>query len=204
MDNKIVRLGTILFGITAATGLILGAVQGVTEAPIAAQREAQKTAALASVLPGASKFEPLPLQSPNGAVTEAFAASDEKGPAGWCLTVATKGFGGPMTLVAGIDAGGTVRGISILEMNETPGLGARAREETFSGQFAGKSAKHALTVVKAPPEKDNQIQAISGATISSRAVTGAVNAACAYCFLYLSPRPEHHDGYIDALSGASM
>ncbi len=204
MDKKIKRLGTILFGITAVTGLALGAVQAVTEGPIAEQRLAQKTAALSATLPGAEKFESVDLAEPHGVVSEVYAGSGASGPAGYCLTVVTKGFGGAMTLVVGIGADEKVKGISILEMNETPGLGARAREDAFSGQFRGKPTEHALSVVKTPPEKDNQVQAISGATISSRAVTGAVNAACAYCFLYLNPKPKHHDDYIDALSGASM
>ena len=204
MASKITRLGAILFGITAGTGLILGAVQAVTEGPIADQRAAQKNAALSATLPGAKEFVPVELSGEHGLVTEVVAGKDGDKTAGWCFTVGTKGFGGPMTVLVGIDGAGTTTGISILEMNETPGLGARSTEPAFQAQYRGKGPKGPLTVTKTPPENERQIQAISGATISSRAVTRAVNAARAYWAMRLSPKPRESAGLLDALTGASQ
>ena len=204
MANKIARLGAILFGITAGTGLILGAVQAVTEEPIARQRTAQKNAALAETLPGATQFEAVDLAEVHGLVGEVSAGRSGDAVLGHCFSVNVKGFGGPMTVLVGIDKTGTVTGVSILEMSETPGLGARSTEPAFRGQFKGKGPKGGLQVSKTPPENERQIQAISGATISSRAVTRAVNAARAYWRMKLSPTPKESSHLLDALTGATQ
>jgi len=202
--NKIARLGAILFGITAATGAILGGVQAVTSEPIARQREAQKNRALAATLPGAKAFAPLKTAPEHGLIAEIAAGAEGDKTLGWCFTVDVKGFGGPMKVVVGINAEGAVTGVSMLEMSETPGLGARTAEPAFTGQFAGKGPKGALAVTKTPPENERQVQAVSGATISSRAVTGAVNAARAYWRMNLSPEPKKSQHLLDALTGASL
>lgn len=204
MKNKIVRLGAILFGITAATGLILGAVQAVTEGPIAAQRKAQKDAALSATLPGAASFEAVPLEGGHGLVSEVSAGKSGSTVVGWCFTVNVKGFGGPMTVLVGIDGAGATTGVSILEMSETPGLGARTAEEAFRAQFRGKAPGGSLTVTKTPPESAMQVQAVSGATISSTAVTTAVNAARACWQMRLSPAPQDTPELRAALAGVSQ
>lgn len=177
---KIAKLGSILFAITAVTGLILGAVQKLTLGPILAQRTQQKNEALAATLPGAKDFAPVALEADTGVISEVFAGSDGGATIGYNFTLTPKGFGGLMTLVCGIDSVGRVVDIAILESSETPGLGARASEPAFAGQFHGRLADGDLHVTKTPPENGDQIQAISGATITSRAVTDAVNAARAY------------------------
>ncbi len=177
---KIAKLGSILFAITAVTGLILGAVQKLTLGPILAQRTQQKNEALAATLPGAKDFAPVALEADAGVISEVFAGSDGGATIGYNFTLTPKGFGGLMTLVCGIDSVGRVVDIAILESSETPGLGARASEPAFAGQFHGRLADGDLHVTKTPPENGDQIQAISGATITSRAVTDAVNAARAY------------------------
>ncbi|MPN50974.1 Electron transport complex subunit RsxG [bioreactor metagenome] len=90
-----------------------------------------------------------------------------------------KGYGGPIEFVVGISNGGLVKDIKILTSSETPGLGAKAADEPFAGQFHDRKAQE-LAVTKTPPENDAQIQAISGATISSSAVVTGVNAAVSY------------------------
>ena len=177
---KIVKLGSILFVITAVTGLLLGAVQNATSGSIAAQRARQKNDALAATLPGAKNFTPVALKADAGIISEVYAGSAGGATIGYNFTLTPKGFGGLMTLICGIDAAGRVMDIAILESSETPGLGARASEPAFAGQFHGKLADGDLQVTKTPPEDGNQIQAISGATITSRAVADAVNAARAY------------------------
>ena len=97
--------------------------------------------------------------------------------AGYSITVAPQGFGGAINMIVGIDTDFNYTGIKIVSMAETPGLGAKAQEKEFYSQFAdGK--KGTLTVVKNNPNpKENEIQAISGATISSKAVTDGANYA---------------------------
>lgn len=180
MQNKIIKLGVVLFGITAVTGLVLGAVQSITSGPIAATRQRQKNDALATTLPGAKDFAPVAIEGDGGIITEIFAGSDGASQIGYNFTLRPKGFGGLLTLVCGINNEGRVMDISILESGETPGLGARASEPAFAGQFHEKLAEGDLEVTKTPPQNDVEIQAISGATITSRAVTDAVNAARQY------------------------
>ena len=93
---------------------------------------------------------------------------------GYCVVNTEKGYGGDVKVMTGVDLDGKVTAIDILEHSETPGLGANSTKDEFKNQFKGKQA--GIEVVKNSP-KDNDIQAISGATITSKAVTRAVNAA---------------------------
>ena len=178
--NKIIRLGIILFGITAGTGLVLGAVQTVTKGPIEQQQIKQKNNALAATLPGAVSFDPVAIEGDAGLITEIFEGKNEEGTVGYNFSLAPKGYGGIISLVCGINNEGRVMDITILQSSETPGLGARASEPGFAGQFHEKLSDGALEVTKNPPERDSQIQAISGATRTSAAVILAVNNARSY------------------------
>ena len=97
--------------------------------------------------------------------------------AGYAIKVAPKGYGGPVEIMVGISTDGKVTGIKILSHTETPGLGANAPQPKFSDQYKDKPTKDKLEVVKTVPSKENQIQAITGATITSKAVTLGVNDA---------------------------
>ena len=189
-SNKIIRLGVILFGITAATGLVLGAVQSLTKGPIEQQRVKQKNDALAATLPGAAEFSPIALESDAGIITEIYEGRNGSGAVGYNFTLAPRGYGGTIVLVCGINSEGRVMDIKILQSSETPGLGARASEPAFTGQFHERLADGELTVTKNPPEGNSQIHAISGATRTSMAVTGAVNAARAYWSAHFKGRAE--------------
>ena len=79
----------------------------------------------------------------------------------------------------GIQNDGTVNGYSITSIAETPGLGDKAKGEDFSGQFSGKQVE-AFELVKQAPASDSEIEAISGATITSNAMTKGVNACMTY------------------------
>lgn len=93
---------------------------------------------------------------------------------GYVFTTSAKGYGGDVKVMVGVNADGTVSGVQILELSETPGLGMNAQKESFLTQFVGKVA--GITVSKSNPE-ENQIQALTGATITSKATTSAVNQA---------------------------
>lgn len=178
--KKIVSLGLILFTVTAITGLILGFVHEITAGPIQKTQERLKTEALAGSLPEANAFAPIEIAGgADATLKEVQEAKNEGNTVGYCITVTPKGYAGPIELVVGITSDGTVRAIRILNQSETPGLGAKAPLPPFSGQFDNKKIEK-LTVVKAPPSAPDQIQAISGATITSSAVTDGVNTALDY------------------------
>jgi len=91
--------------------------------------------------------------------------------------VESKGYGGSITITVGIDTEGKITGVEIGDNNETPGLGTKAKDEPFISQFVGIIPEEPLTVVKRNKTKSEEIDAISSATITSRAVTKAVQAA---------------------------
>ncbi|MCR4818839.1 MAG: RnfABCDGE type electron transport complex subunit G [Fretibacterium sp.] len=178
--KKILHLGGTLFLITAVTGLILGVVEWGTRIAIEKAEAEAKAEALRNVMPEATSFAAATLADGAGEMlAEVQQAMDKNGStAGWCLSISSKGYGGPVNFVVGIANDGTIRGINILSHSETPGLGARSTEPEFYGQFAGKKAP--IKVVKGTAEAENEIAAISGATITSTAVTNGVNAAAEY------------------------
>lgn len=97
---------------------------------------------------------------------------------GVIYAVESKGYSGPISILAGFDiASAKITAIKILSQRETPGLGAKASGSNFQDRYRDKSAVTALEVTKVAPLKDNQIQAITASTITSRAVTLGVNAA---------------------------
>ncbi|MDR1649206.1 MAG: RnfABCDGE type electron transport complex subunit G [Synergistaceae bacterium] len=178
---KILRLGVILFIVAAVTGIILGFVYQVTLEPIRRTRERLLGEALAGALPEARSFSPVALVSDaDPAIRDARRALSGGGrPVGYCLTVTPKGYGGPLEIVVGITEKGHLRAIRILSHSETPGLGAKAPLPAFAGQYENRDAER-LILVKTAPDGSGQVQAISGATITSTAVTDGVNAALDY------------------------
>lgn len=194
MKKSLIKDALILFVITLVAGFGLGAVYSITKEPIERanyniQQEAYKT-----VFPDAAEFTDLPdfsAEDATAAVAEAgypddtisgcVQAMSSSGEVLGYVIIATdpNSYGGDVTLSLGVKADGTVNGYSITEINDTAGLGMKAREEAFSSQYANKQVE-AFTVTKTGAQSDDQIDAISGATITSNAVTGAVNAALAY------------------------
>lgn len=96
---------------------------------------------------------------------------------GYVFTTSAKGYGGDVKIMVGVKADGTVSGVQTLELNETPGLGMNAQKPSFLEQFVGKTL--GVAVNKNTPG-ENEIKALTGATITSRAVTSAVNTALEY------------------------
>lgn len=98
----------------------------------------------------------------------------EKNVVGYIFTTSTKGYGGEVKVMTGVSADGKVTGVEALSLSETAGLGMNAQKETFRDQYIGKSGE--IGVAKNSP-KENEIQALTGATITSSAFTDAVNIA---------------------------
>ncbi len=176
--KKAIHLGGTLLAVTAVTGIILGVVEFYTSAAIKQVELAAKNEAFKNVMPIAQTFEPMD-KAESDYVLDIVQAKDDSGVVGWCMTVETKSYGGPLQFIAGITKDGTVKAINILSHSDTPGLGARATEPEFYGQFTDKS-QLPLKVVKGSAGNPDEIAAISGATITSNAVTDGVNAAVEY------------------------
>jgi electron transport complex protein RnfG len=178
--RKIATLGLILFTVTAITGLILGVVHDITAVPIQQTQARLKTEALAAALPEADGFTAIDVaEGADPMIKDVQEAKSAGETVGHCITVTPRGYGGTIEIVVGIPSKGGVRAIRILNQSETPGLGAKAPQPFFSDQFENKEAER-LSVVKSSPSEPNEIQAISGATITSNAVTDGVNAALDY------------------------
>lgn len=165
----IIRLAVTLLLITAVVAAALAGVNAVT-APKIAELNAQKTqSAIEAVLPGGG--EEIAFTDDTGLVSTVY-----QGQSGYAVEVKPSGFNGTVTMMVGVDTSGKVLGISIVNHTETAGLGAVAAAETaagnaFRGQFAGMSGSVSVT------KDGGQVDALTGATITSRAVCTGVNAA---------------------------
>lgn len=173
------RLGIVLLIITAISGCILGFAQKVTKEPIAIQEQKTKSEAMQAILPSATEFKTSSKQITDNAIKEINEGYKGSELDGYVLRVGPKGYAGIIDMMVGISKDGKITGIKILSHSETPGLGANAPAPKFSGQYANKPAKE-LKVVKGAATADDQISAITGATITSRAVTTGVNEAIKY------------------------
>jgi len=177
-------LGLKLFIITAVAGFILGFTNYLTEQPIMKQRIQADMEARLAVLPSAKEFEEIEIDEvadENSKIIEIYRAVDaDNNIVGYTFKVLTSGFGGDVEVIVGINSDGIIEGIRIGEHSETPGLGAKASEEGFTEQFAGKAIDMQIEVNKTGDLADNKIQAITGATITSECVSNAVNLAINY------------------------
>ena len=176
--NQIIKNTIILFVITLVAGICLGTVHDITLDPIAQAQEAAATKTYQEVYPDAASFdEPQELAD---AVTAAADSISEWGFGKVTINDATstsaESYGGNVQIAVGISNEGELTGIGFLSISDTPGLGMRAKEPDFKDQFIGKKAEN-LEVTKTGASADNQIEAISGATITSKAVTNATDAA---------------------------
>ncbi|MGI6336188.1 MAG: RnfABCDGE type electron transport complex subunit G [Eubacteriales bacterium] len=173
-ENSSARLIITLTLITLAVAGLLGLVNSVTAAPIARKQAETKEAAMHAVLPDADTFTALDAE--NG-VTALYEAKKGDTLVGWVCETAPSGFGGKIGITVGIAVDHTVAGIKVSSHSETAGLGARLVESWFTEQYKGLSA--GIHVRKAGQTADNGIDAISGATVTSKAVTQGVEQALA-------------------------
>lgn len=168
-ENSVFRIAFNLIAACFISGLVIGAVYYVT-APIAAQKaEEMKEASLRELVPSADSFQEI--SGKDGWVE----ARTGKEVSAYIIPSESKGYGGTIKMLVAVTLDGRVLDYKILSHNETPGLGDNAQKPAFRKQFEGKGLEH-LTVVKDPANKED-IQAMTGATISSRAVTKAVRQA---------------------------
>ena len=162
-----IRPVIVLVTICTIAGILLGLVHNVTQ-PIAdanAAKKAQET--YEKLMPGVASFEELPC-SVEGC-TAALRALDEDGDSmGTIIVAQSKGYGGQVPIAVAFDETGTVSNITTMPNDETPGLGTKIADDSYIGQYVGLSPD---------PITANDIDLISGATISSKAALAAFNIA---------------------------
>jgi electron transport complex protein RnfG len=197
-DKGVVHDTIVLTIITLAAGLVLGGVHHLTAEPIRAQQQATQEAAQKQVFPDAKSFRKVKWnasdadfakaledagidQTTVNAVSEALDGSGEK--IGYVVDATNKeGYGGEIQLMVGIGTGEgskSVNGISFLNLEETAGMGMKADEPFFKDQFKTITLgdDELVKFTKSGKQGANEIDAISGCTVTTNAVTKAVNSA---------------------------
>lgn len=193
--NKIVKDALLLTLITVVAGCALGFVHEITLDPIAKANEAATQKAYTEVFSDAKSFEDVDVDVQAGAaVAEVYsdneiknvvAALDDTGETlGYVITITSHaGYGGDITFSIGVTNDGVLNGYSITEIAETAGLGMKAQEAKFKDQFNNytfESADDYFEVSKVDNTAKCQVDAISGATITSKAMTYGVDAGLMY------------------------
>ena len=190
--KKILKDAFALLMITLVAGILLGFVYSITKEPIAQQEQLTKERSCQEVFADAATFEndTDDLEAAAAAMkaagyevqtlSEILVAKDDSGSTlGYVLSlVDPEGYGGDISFMMGIRLDGTLNGISILSIGETAGLGMNADTDAFKSQFANKKVEK-FTFTKTGSTSDSEIDAISGATITTTAMTHGVNAGLA-------------------------
>lgn len=187
--SAMIKDALILFAITVVAGLLLGVVYDVTKEPIAQQKEKAKQEACANVFAAATAFETVTDPTSGEAVSssidgvdidEVMRALDGDGTLlGYVITVTDhEGYGGDIQFSMGVTFDGTLNGISLLSISETAGLGMKAGD-VLVPQFTDKHVER-FTYTKSGATNDSEIDAISGATITTNAIVNGVNVGLMY------------------------
>lgn len=171
--KEILRLGLVLGVISTVSVGLLGTVNELTKPIVANQKEESQQLAMQAILTDANTFEKIDLKQ-EGVVTEVYKGIGKQNYVGAVAKITPEGYGGTIEALVGISPEGTVVGIEILSHIETPGLDANASQVSFKDQYKGKVAP--LSVVKGNTG-ESEISAITGATITTRAITEGVNTA---------------------------
>lgn len=169
---SLARMAAVLTLICTLVALLLSVVYGVTDDVYQQNLRKTKQAAIASLFELETVMaEPLPTDGFD--VEELYRITENGQVLGLCANVKSAGFGGDIDMMVAVDASGRLLGVKIVAMSETPGLGSRAGEEAHLSQYGGLGTYGNDEYVTL----GEQVDAISGATISSRAVNAGVNRA---------------------------
>lgn len=172
-NNEVLKYGLILFIITAISTAIVASAYEVTKPIIDKQKIEKEDKARQAILPTAKTFEKME-EDFGTDIKEVYKGLDGDKIVGYTVKTAPKGYGGEVETITAITTDKKISGVSMGAMSETPGLGAKAKDEPFIGQYKDKDAKE-LKLIKNGTPKDDEIVAIAGATITSNAVTKGVN-----------------------------
>lgn len=175
MKRKILLPTLSLFAICLVAAVLLALTNRATADKIEEMNASAAKESQAKVLDMAASFEEQQIDMDGVALTYQIGKDTDNTVVGYVFTTTANGYGGQVKIMTGVLPDGAVHKIEILDVSsETPGLGQNAQNESFYTQFSGKKA--GVEIVKNDPQ-DQQVKAITGATITSRAVTKAVNEA---------------------------
>lgn len=161
--NEIVKPVLVLVCICLVVTALLAYINSATS-PIIAKAEQEKTEqAMSEVLTEAEGFRPVEIDNLPDRVTEIYSAENGSG---YVFMLTTKGYGGDMKLICGIKSDGTIEQCKTLSHSETSGLGSKTAEDPYRNQYCGKSS-----------DTLSEVDAITGATISSTAYKNAIEDA---------------------------
>ncbi len=178
--NETLKLGLILFIITAVAASVLAISNNITAPRIAEAAKIADDLAKQEILPEGDKFEPLDegklneIKDENSDILEIYEGYNGDDLIGYTVKSKANGYGGAIELMTGISTEGKITGIKILSHGETPGLGANATKEYFSDSFKNKPVEGELVAVK-EPSGETEVQALTSATITTTAIVDGVN-----------------------------
>jgi len=182
--RDIIKPAATLFFVCIIVSLCLAFTYSVTKSKIEERATQDALAARKEVLTMADSFEKinnieeLIQQNPDFTlVKEAYKGIKDRKVQGYVFSLESKGYGGIINITVGINSKGESSGIIIGQNSETPGLGSKAKEAPFKSQLTNIKPEGPLTVIKGKKSKPEEVEAISGATITSKAVVKAVQAA---------------------------
>lgn len=170
--KNILKLTAILFSITAIVAALLAGANMLTKERIATAEEQKLQQAISEVLPGGENAQKIDYFTEGDTDVKVIYQNEN----GYAVQVETAGFGGTITMMVGISPMGNVLGISIVSHSETPGLGAVAAADNAAGQEFREQFKGLYGTVTVTKD-GGQVDALTGATITSRAVAEGVSAA---------------------------
>lgn len=188
---KYVKNVVVLTVITVVAGFLLGYVYDITKGPIQEANDRALQEALKAVFAESESFDEISSDNSGdilaGAgftaekINLAYAAKDSSGSLlGYVFSITTSsGYGGDINIILGIKSDGAINGVEILSISETPGLGMKADTPEFKSQFKGKNVAQ-ISFTKSGAKEEYEIDALSGATITTTAMTNAVNAGLSY------------------------
>ena len=180
--DGILHLGGVLLAICLIVAAALGYVNAVTADRIADAGEQKLQESLREIVPDADRFDEIFVRhGEEDAVSRAFEIIKDGVYAGLCVLVAPTGFAGPIDMIVGVGSDGAVLGVRVVSMSETAGLGAKVNIPDWLSQFEGLSAPFNLVKTAAA---EGDIAAVSGATLSSRAIVQGVTAAVNFAKTY--------------------
>lgn len=171
-----IKLPLMLFAIALIAGALLGITYSLTKEPIEMQHELALKSAREALFPDSEfvELEGASVLNKYDNVKKIYEARKGGKTVGYVITLTKDGYGGEILFNVGVTSEGVITDVKVGTNSETPGLGAKASEKEFSGQFAGKKS---VTLVKGEAKAEDEVSAITAATITSTAIVDGVNQA---------------------------
>lgn len=209
MLKEIVKPTLVLFLVCAVVTGALAYVNEVTAPIIVENEKLVKQEAMISVLPGATAFSAPKtaeqLKKDGFSVGDGIVSLYEAKDVGYVVEILTQGYGGTINMLVGVDQEKNIKGVKLVSHEETPGLGAKTASTGFTGQYLGAIPSDGFKVVRGAARADGEIAAVSGATISSRAVTqGVADAAELVSSIIDNVKEDTRDPKLVVLPGSTV